>query len=168
MTEPHPAPAPRRRPACARSRPTVVGHLRLTGFSHVARIACVLLAVLALAVAALGTVGVSGAGAVARDDAPAPTTAPDAVTTVPTGAGGGVAGDAAVPSNTPQPVGQPLPGKAQRLADSLIAAWILLCLVGGVTLAWWLARRDRTRPADPSASGPVPDGAGSGGPSSRL
>ena len=50
---------------------------------------------------------------------------------------------AATPANTPQPTGQPLPSKRQRVADSLVAAFLLVVLVGGVAIAWYRARRPR-------------------------
>jgi hypothetical protein len=50
---------------------------------------------------------------------------------------------AAPPASTPQPTGQPLPSKRQRVADTLVAAFLLVVLVAGVAVAWFRARPSR-------------------------
>ena len=83
-----------------------------------------------------------------------PITDPGTVPGTVAGDAGAVSGaDPVAPANTPQPTGQPLPSKRQRLADSLVAAFLLVVLVGGIASALLVDRRARRRvPAPPGTA----------------
>jgi len=55
------------------------------------------------------------------------------------------AGASPQPANTPQPTGQPLPSKRQRLADSVVAAFVLVVLAGGIIVSVLANRRSRAQ-----------------------
>jgi hypothetical protein len=68
------------------------------------------------------------------------------------------AGDPGTSGNTPQPVGRPYPPTSQRVADSLIAVWVLVMLGGGIALGWYLSWRSGRRPGRDSPASPVAAG----------
>lgn len=87
---------------------------------------------------AVGIVGAPSAAALAPRQTTQ--TGTSSVAPVPGGPGGRAAA-ADPPATAPQPTGQALPSRAQRLGDSLVAGWVLLLLTGGLVVAAVWSRR---------------------------
>jgi hypothetical protein len=101
------------------------------------------------------------AAAQAPEPEPAPTTVSIAATTG-TSTPAAVAGQpvpGAEAGRGPQLTGRTEPPPAQRIADSLIWAWLLAVLVGGTAWWAWTGRRRVPNADDPLAAGDEPAGA---------
>jgi hypothetical protein len=120
--------------------------------SQAATLAVAVLLATCLALAPMGPAGAA--------DEPTTTVASSTDTTSETTAPAPVdagLGDLDAGSNTPSPRGQAEPPRAQRVADSAIAAGLLVVLVAGVVIAIWTGRR-RSSDGTDGTDGPVVPG----------